>query len=87
MILPMGMKNDSILISRLDNRLSIHLEILELVQLFALTRLPIGPSRKMLQLPVSKVAESLFRWSDSFGPDGVDHNLDKFSWDTFLREV
>ena len=48
MILPMWSKNDSILVSRLDNRFSIHLKVLELVQLLVFSRFPLSPSGELL---------------------------------------
>ena len=66
-ILPMRAKNDSA--RRLANWLSIHLEVMEVVELFMLTGAPLLPGAEGAQFAPSEASDGLFSRSDGLGLD------------------
>lgn len=69
-ILPMLAKDNGILGS--VDRVSIHLQIVKLIQLFAFAVAPVRPSIKILELATREMTDGLFSISSCTGTNGID---------------
>ena len=69
------------------DRFSIHLEGMEVVQLFELTSLPFRPGIELPELPASEPTKGLLLRSNSLRLDGTNEEVDLLCGDRGLREV